>query len=133
MIEMKSRTNLKNKKGFTIIEVLAAIAILGIALTLSYNLLIIPTRIQNKVGSEAETQSKMRLLNQTITTVIRDASATFALPRSNHDNLTEGWNYIIPSMDISTTASTSIVEYIWDDITDTHIAHIVAADRKSVV
>jgi len=129
---MKSKHNLKNKKGFTILEVLAAIAIMGIALTMSYNLLIMPTRIQNKVGAEAEIQNKMRLLNQTITGVIRDASATFALPRANHTNLTEGWNYIIPSMDISTTASTSIIEYKWDEVTQTHIARTIAAPITGV-
>lgn len=126
MIAMNRYMNHRCRRGFTLVEVLTAIALTGIALAIALSLLLLPTRIQAEVGFEADIQSRIRVVSQTVNTVIRDASATFALPRSNHNNLTAGWNYIIPSMDISRTESSSIVEYLWDSDTETHVVQVLA-------
>jgi prepilin-type N-terminal cleavage/methylation domain-containing protein len=116
----------RNRKGFTIVEVLVAIALIGIVMTMAVNLIIIPTNVHDEVTNEFDIQSKLRIVSQTVNSIIRDASATFALHRLNHDNLTPGWNYLIPSMDISSSSSTSIIEYLWDEDTNTHIRKVVA-------
>jgi prepilin-type N-terminal cleavage/methylation domain-containing protein len=126
------RKMLRQKKGFTLIEVLVVMAIIGVVISMSFNLIIMPTRVYGKSVTESEIQFKLRTISQSVNTIVREASATFALPRTNRTNLTAGWNYIIPRMDISSTQSTSIIEYTWNDDTQTHDSRVIASPLSGV-
>lgn len=106
---------MKNNKGFTLIELILSLAILGLVISLSSSFLLSTFKLPVKAETEYNIQHEMRMLSKNVTSVIRDASATFALHRTNHNNLTEGWNYIIPTSD-----KKSIIKYEWNEDTSTH-------------
>lgn len=114
-----------NRKGFTLVEIIISLALLGIVLSLSANFLFSTIHVPDRAMNEYDVQFEMRMLSQRVTTVIRDASATFSLHRTNHNNLTDGWNYIIPSMD-----QTSIIEYKWNGTT--HVPEVIAKPQDGV-
>ncbi len=115
------------KDGFTLMEIIIAISLLGIISLMVSTLVLTPMRAQDLAMDEFEVQSELRVLSHNINTVIRDASATFALRRTNHNNLTEGWNYITPSID-----HTSIIEYLWDDVSETHLSRVMVGPIEDV-
>ncbi len=103
---------MKKRKGFTLVELIITISIIGLVFVLSGDFVINTFRVPDRTMREYNIQSNMRLVSTKITRIVRDASATFAVYRVNHNNLTAGWNYIIPSLD-----RTSVVEYIWNGTT----------------
>jgi len=118
---------LKNNKGFSLIELILSLAILVIVITLSSNFLLSLFNIPVKAQTEYDIQHEVRMLSKNITSTIRDASATFALHRTDHNNLTEGWNYIIP-----TTDNKSIVKYQWDEDNLTHQSIILVESKDGI-
>jgi prepilin-type N-terminal cleavage/methylation domain-containing protein len=118
---------MKNEKGYTLIELMVAMAIFAIVIVLSSNMLFFTMKVPAQALNEYDIQSNMRVLTQKLTVVIRDSSAVFALHRVNHNNLTAGWNYIIPSDD-----QTRIIEYKWDDSSSTHIKTEVSHPIKQL-
>ncbi len=116
---------MKNKKGITLVELVIALAILGLLFSVAGRFFIPVLKTPPAAMEEYEVQASTRLLAQQINSTIRDASATFALHRVNHNNLTAGWNYIIPSLD-----KTSITEYKWNG--SAHVARLIAITRPGI-
>jgi len=114
-----------NKRGITLIELIISLALFGLVVSLSFNFLFATIRLPDRAMSEYDIQFELRMLSQKVNNIIRDASATFALHRTNHNNLTPGWNYIIPSID-----QTSIVEYKWNG--SAHVAQVIAEPQDGV-
>jgi prepilin-type N-terminal cleavage/methylation domain-containing protein len=113
------------KRAFTLIEVVVSLTLLVLIMSIAVGFLLPTLRLPNQAVDEYDIQGKLRLLSQKVNYTIRDASATFALYRINHNNLTAGWNYIIPSTD-----HTSIVEYLWNG--SAHVAKVVAEPQAGV-
>jgi prepilin-type N-terminal cleavage/methylation domain-containing protein len=116
---------MKSKKGFTLVELIISLALVALVLSLSLNFLLPAIKLPAKAMNEYEVQSSLRLVTQQITSIIRDASATFALYRVNQNNLTAGWNYVIPSTD-----HTSIIEYKWNGTT--HVPRTITSSQTGV-
>lgn len=116
----------KNRKqAFTLIELVISLSILVLIASIATGFLLPTMKLPDKALNEFEIQSKLRLLSQKVNTTIRDASATFALHRTSHSDLTSGWNYIIPSVD-----HTSIIEYVWNG--SVHVSRVIAAPLAGV-
>ena len=87
---------LNNKKGFTLVELIVVLALLGVILAGSYSILSFGNTVHRMGIDEFEIQASARLTAQHISNVARYASATFTIPKSSfkESNLTDGWDYI---------------------------------------
>lgn len=122
---------MKNQKGFTLLEVILSFALLGIIASITFSFLYASVDISSKTKEEYDVQSEIRLLSQKVDTIVKDSSATFALYRVDNDDLTPGWNYIIPIMDNPPMPDySSIIEYKWNG-TD-HDPNVIAAKQEGV-
>jgi len=65
---------LLNKKGFTLVELMIAIALLGIVMTLGYSYYYYGTRSFSVGESQATVQQEVRTASRTITSEIRNAT-----------------------------------------------------------
>jgi prepilin-type N-terminal cleavage/methylation domain-containing protein len=104
---MKRGLLIRRKQGVTLIELVVSLALLGLVLSLGSSMLISFFHVPAKAANEYDIQSNLRLLTQQVNTTIRDASATFALYRTNSNNLTSGWNYIIAARDHTALLNTA--------------------------
>lgn len=117
----------RNNKGITLVELIIGLALFSLVIVTSMNFIVPALGLPNKTVDEYSIQHKMRLLSKKITDVVRDASACFALYRTNDQSLTEGWTYVMVSMD-----KTSVIEYQWDSTSDTHVPVIIAEPQDGV-
>lgn len=107
---------MKVKKGFTLVELLIALALVSLIIVTGTNPLLIGIKAHAITIDEFNVQSNTRYVSAKINTIIRDASGVFVLHREDDENLTEEWNYIMLNED-----STKLLEYVWDDVSKTHI------------
>jgi len=85
-----------NRKGFTLIEVLISIGLLGMIISAGFGVLNFGSTVQRKSISEFEIQSSIRLVADNTNRISRFSTAVFTVPQSSfrEDNLTEGWSYV---------------------------------------
>jgi len=84
------------KKGYTLIELLLALALVSVVLVGSFSILNFGNTVYRMGVDEFEIQASSRLTAAHINQVTRYASATFTIPKSSfkESNLTDGWDYI---------------------------------------
>lgn len=89
---MKQR---KRKSGFTLIELIVALSLITMVISVSTNMIIFSMRSHEITINEYELQSAMRMASDSTNRVIRYSSALFTIPsgRFYEANLTEGWSY----------------------------------------
>lgn len=102
---------MKSRKGITLVEIVIAMALLGLVLSSAYSMLFFSNRVHRKGIDEYELQASMRLVSEHTNQISRFSTAVFTIPRSSfrEDNLTDGWNYIGILED-------SIVKYEYKDV-----------------
>jgi prepilin-type N-terminal cleavage/methylation domain-containing protein len=90
---MKRFNSKKGKKGFTLIELIVVISLLGFVLLIAYNMQLFGNKVYNKGSSKADIQSNLRLSSNFISDKIRYASNVKILP-SKPDSLDPTKEYI---------------------------------------
>lgn len=128
---------MKKQKGFTLIEVLVAMAIIGVIMVVGVNLLRVPTRANRATMKEFQVQSALRAGSQVVTSSVRDASSVFLLTKSTpvnaeHD-LTKKWDYLVCE---ERDGVSMVVHYHWaKDAGGTfkHIPRVVAEAKDANV
>lgn len=92
------KSNLKNTKGVTLVELLVVLALLGMILSLGYSLNFLGMNIFTKGSSQANIQQKVRLASDFITKEVRYATDLKILnlsePIPEKDNIEEDLYYI---------------------------------------
>ena len=111
-----------HKKGFTLIELVVVITIIGLIGTSVTGLLVFGLDIFGLANRDYQMQTDVRMALEDTSKLVRFAKAMFAVP--NVDYMDDEWNYIGLNDD-----NTAIVDYKWDPVSGSHIA----TDRKSVV
>lgn len=83
-------------KGFTLIEILISIALLGIIISMAFSMLPIGRNSMALSVNEYELQSSMRLAAQKTNNYIRFSTAIFTIPKLSfrENNFTQGWSYL---------------------------------------
>jgi prepilin-type N-terminal cleavage/methylation domain-containing protein len=114
-----------NRKGFTLVEVLAVLAIVGIVLTMIFSLLFYGFDVFNMTSAEYQVQSGTRLALQQTDALVRYSTALFAVPDTTY--MDDEWNYIAMNED-----QTEIINYKWDSTSQTHIEEIMAGPYPDV-
>lgn len=106
---------MKGRKGFTLVELLMALALISIIITFGTSYLIFGSKGHSMTFEEFNIQSDLRIVSQKINSVVREASATFILHREDAELLTDEWNYIMLNED-----KTGLFEYRWNPTTKKH-------------
>lgn len=127
---MMNKISYKNRHGFTLVELIIVLAIMGIVISLAGTMLVFSTRTHEVVAEEFQIQSDIRLASQVIGNYIRQSSAIFMLNETQFDssNLKDEWDYFSVSSDKS-----QVIQYKWDDTTKTHIPSILAKASPGVL
>lgn len=119
----------KNSKGFTLIELVIVIALLGITIIPSVNAMIFSIKAQDVIVEEFDLQSSMRLASEIVIGNIRDSSAMFMLNDThfNTSSLKKGWNYFG-----LTPGKSKFVHYVWDKSSDSHIENVLIPEKPGI-
>jgi len=127
---MFSKLNLNKRKGFTLVEVILVLAIIGTVISLGATMLTFSIRSQDMVDEEFQIQSNIRLTSQIIGNFIKESSAIFMLNDAYFDssNLKNEWDYFALSDD-----KTQIIQYKWDSSSHTHVANVLSDAHPGLV
>ena len=91
---------LNKKNGFTLVELILAIALIVVVITLSVNLLIFGNKVQSKTIHQYDLQSSIRIATEKINEIIRYSKAVFAVPQTfvnSTSKMDPEWNYLMVS------------------------------------
>src|SRR5690554_3084742 len=98
---------LKNKKGFTLLELIVVISIIGMVITTIFSIVFFGYDVYGRTTEDYIIQSDVRLAMEEVNQTIRDSKALFAVPDISY--MDDQWNYIGLSADES-----RIIDYRWD-------------------
>lgn len=93
---------IKNRQGFTVIELIVAIAIASILIIISINLLGVTNKTHSLSLKEYDLQSAIRRAAEETNQAARYSKAVFAVPQTfvaSTDKMDPGWDYIMVSHD----------------------------------
>lgn len=125
-----------NNSGFTLIELVVVIGLLGLITTMVFTIFGFGNRILDESRREFKLQTASRLTLMNTSNIIRYSTAVFTVPESSfrEDNLDEGWDYIgIHNVEISPgVTGQEIVRYTYNSVTGTHNAKVLIAAEEDV-
>lgn len=81
---------MKNRKGVTLIELILALALIGVIITIGTNIFLVGNKAQKASVSEADMQANTRLVSEHINNIIRFATKTHTIPRSSFQYSEDG-------------------------------------------
>lgn len=85
------------KRGFTLLELILTIALIGIVTSIAYNFLIFGARAHQLAIDEFEVQSSTRIFAENVNKITRFATSTHTVPKSSFQDLNHrdpNWSYI---------------------------------------
>ncbi|MBP8988744.1 MAG: VWA domain-containing protein [Clostridia bacterium] len=139
---MNKKNYASHQKGFTLIELIIAMSLLGIVSSVAFSFIIFSAKVVDESGKEAEIQASTRITLYETTKIIRYSTAVFTIPRSSFrpDNLDRGWDYIGIQKVVITPAQNGnpaeygyeIVKYTYDKTTNTHNQTILLSAQKGI-
>ena len=116
---------MNNKKGFTLLELMVAIAIIGVVISMVWSLMIFGNKVYVKEVTDYDIQSKVRVAMSEISDTISQSNAAFAVPDASY--LDAEWNYLAVSND-----GTRVVNYIWNSRDNRHDTVTLVGPYKDV-
>lgn len=117
---------LRNKKGFTLIEVMVVVLLIGLVISMAFSMLFFGYNVFGLTSQEFDVQSNMRLAMEEINTMVRSSKALFAVPDATYRD--EQWNYIAVSED-----NTMTLNYQWDSTIDDHVVTVLVGPYDDVL
>jgi prepilin-type N-terminal cleavage/methylation domain-containing protein len=82
---------MKNRKGVTLLEIILALALISIIITIGTNIFIVGNKAQMASISEADVQANTRLVSEQINNITRFATKTHTIPRSSFQYSNDGF------------------------------------------
>lgn len=110
---MKNKLN--NNNGFTLVEIIIAITLVGLVATIAGSMINFSFKAEKRLESEYEIQSEVRLATEVINNAIRYTSVTVLMNGKMPDTKVADWNYIGLSSDGS-----KVIQYTWNDTLNKH-------------
>ena len=108
---------MRKKRGFTLVEVVIVVVLVGFIMLIGGNLLDLSVRSLRDSISEFKFQSDVRFAAGWATSRIRFATAVFTVPEGSFrdDNLDDGWNYYgVEQTTVGSSPASRIMHYTWD-------------------
>ncbi len=81
---------MKNRKGVTLLELILALALISIIITIGTNIFIVGNKAQKAFISEADVQANTRLVSEQINNITRFATKVHTIPRSSFQYSNDG-------------------------------------------
>ena len=116
---------MKNKKGFTLIEVLGVVAIISLVIGMIGSILFFGVDVYKLTSKDFQIQSDVRLAMEKTNTMVRYSKALFAVPDTTY--LDAEWSYIGLSED-----KTRIINYRWDSTTSSHVSETLVGPYEGI-
>jgi len=120
---------MRRNNGFTLIEIIITIALIGLITGAAFRLFMLGNKVQEMGLSEYETQAATRLVSENINRISRYSTAVFTIPETSfkETNLTDGWDYIGVLND-------EVVIYTYSEVngTPTHSKKIVVPSNPEI-
>ena len=88
---------MKNRKGVTLVELILALALISIIITIGTNIFLIGNKAQKAVVLEADLQANTRLVSEQINNITRFATKIHTIPRSSFQYSNDGFRDPITS------------------------------------
>lgn len=86
-----------NKNGFTLLELIVVISIIGMVISTIFSLLYFGYDVYGRTSEDYTIQSQVKLSLEEINNMVRESRAVFAIPDTNYFD--DEWNYIAVSDD----------------------------------
>jgi prepilin-type N-terminal cleavage/methylation domain-containing protein len=121
----------KIRNGFTLIELIIAMSIVVVIISLAGTMMTFSTKSQAAVNREFQIQSDMRLASEILNQELRYSSAVFMLNGHQYEDssdLKSGWSYFTLSDD-----DKEIVHYVWDKTANTHRQVIMVSAQDNIL
>ncbi|GEM_PF-934626 len=121
----------KNTRGFTLVEVILAVALISFVIILSSNILIFGVNSQKLTLKEYSVQSDLRRATEQANELIRYSKAVFAVPKSyvSPDTAMDpGWSYLMVSSD-----GKRIVNMEYDDTLKKHVEKVAVEESEGIL
>lgn len=121
----------KNSKGFSLVELLVVLALLGMTIVLLTNILLASNRTHKVTIKEYFMQSDIRRVTEVTNELTRYSKAIFAVPQSfveSTDVMDPGWSYLMLSLD-----SKRIVIMEYDEILGKHVENVAVESSADVL
>ncbi len=117
------------KKGFTLIELILAIAISSMIIIVIFSLFTSNTRLYKETSKEFDIQSQVRYASEVINQSIRYSTVSFAVLEDHYNGeeakLTDDWNYLGLSQN-----KDEFIHYKWDKENKKHEKEIIIAKNE---
>ena len=126
-----SKSSVLSTRGITLIELLLAMSLLTIIISVAGSMMIFSNKSQATVQIEYQIQSDMRLASEKLNQEIRYSSAVFMMNENQYRNsgdLKSDWNYVALSDD-----KTEIVQYLWNDSTGLHDKKVLVHAQDGIL
>jgi prepilin-type N-terminal cleavage/methylation domain-containing protein len=126
---------MRSRKGFTLVEIMVVVALLGIVFVFASNVLNLGAKAMGASNREFELQSGVRLAAATSTEKIRYSKTIFTIPKSSFrkDNLSPNWDYFgIEDVTVDSRPASQIVQYTWNPATLVHDELILVEPKPDV-
>jgi len=118
----------KKTAGFTLVEIIASIVLLGMVLSMAGMFLNFSFNSERKVEKEYDLQAEVRRASGTVNDAIRDSSVTFLIPQDVFlDNKKENWSYL------GLEDNKEVVQYAWNPTTKSHDKKIILTSRDDIL
>lgn len=114
-----------DKKGFTLLELIVVIGIIGLVITTILSILIFGYDVYGKTTNEFTLQSQVKLSMEQISTMVRDSRAVFAVPDTGYYDAE--WNYIAVSDDGRTIES-----HVWNPTLNSHVVSVLVGPFEDI-
>ena len=126
---MKKSTKIY-KKGFTLIEMIIAIALTTIAIIISVNMFFFGTNAHRITFDEYKIQSDVRIATEQVTNIVRYSKAVFGVPYpfvESTSKMDPGWSYFMVSSD-----GKRIVSMDYNNTTKIHEEKVVVEEQDDI-
>lgn len=121
----------ENTCGFTLIEVILAIALLSFVIIIASNLFFLGTNAQKFTMTEYTLNSDLRKVTEKTNSIVRYSKAVFAVPYTfvdGTDVMDPDWNFLMVSDD-----GKRIVTMEYDEIAAKHVEKTVVEEQENLV
>lgn len=121
----------KNTCGFTLIEVILAVALLSFVIIIASNLFFLGNNAQKFTMTEYTLNSDLRKVTEQTNSIVRYSKAVFAVPYTfvdGTDAMDPDWNFLMVSED-----GKRIVTMKYDEIAGKHVETVVVEESENLV
>ena len=119
-----------NKKGFALVELLIAVALITVVIIVSMNMFFFGTNAHRLTFKEYEIQSDVRIATEQVTNIVRYSKAVFGVPYpfvESTSKMDPGWSYFMVSAD-----GKRIVSMDYNDTTKVHEEKIIVEEQDNI-